>query len=242
MLSSAATTITAALPSITDNHLSSLKITPVISNTNTKHQLQHHSHQQHHSQQQHQVVTSNGNGHIAINFTTNDGVIAASSTPTITTNASSMLPINLNHLNVSQSSMGVGCQGLQIISTTTTAPTTTTIINNNNTTKLQLNGNGIGVKHGVVRKQTISESMAHHHQANNNVHHQLLTSNGGGNTQITTTTNQLKDGTKILSSSKCDAEPPTKVLKLLNGIALTSVVDKDNKLPPGALTLSQVGF
>lgn len=53
-----------------------------------------------------------------------------------------------------------------------------------------------------------------------------------------------KDLSKIESTSKNDPEPPTKVIKLINGntIALAPVMDKDNKIigPGSTLTLQQV--
>lgn len=50
-----------------------------------------------------------------------------------------------------------------------------------------------------------------------------------------------RDISKVETSKKSENEPPTKVLKLINGSAiLASVVDKDHKLIPAGLTLSQV--
>lgn len=63
-------------------------------------------------------------------------------------------------------------------------------------------------------------------------------------TQQTSLHNIIGNGremTKVEASKKPENEPPTKVLKLINGSTiLASVVDKDHKLIPAGLTLQQV--
>ncbi|KAJ6634724.1 Max-binding protein MNT [Pseudolycoriella hygida] len=184
-LSSSPTTVPLSLITTTkycnttsSDSTSSLKITPVVSNGLSNGISSHHH---------------NGN-HIAINFTTSEGVIS----PTLLTATSSAMPINLNVSKAAQMN-----QGLQIITTTN---------NNNITTNKLLNG-----KNGV--RTTIE-----HPQSQQAPLHSI---NGNG-----------REVPKVETSKKSENEPPTKVLKLINGSAI--LVDKDHKLIPAGLTLSQV--
>lgn len=189
-LSSSPTTIPLSLITTTkystssNDSTSSLKITPVLSNglanSLTNGITNHH----------------NGGSHIAINFTTSEGVIS----PALITATTSAMPINLNVSKAAQIS-----QGLQIITTTN---------NNNITTNKMLNCKN-GVRSTIEHQQQTQQPALH-------------IANG-------------RDIPKAETSKKSENEPPTKVLKLINGSAiLASVVDKDHKLIPAGLTLSQV--
>lgn len=129
------------------------------------------------------VKNGHSSNHIAINFTTADGI-----SPALLTATSAAMPINLN----GQSQITANGNGIQIIGTT--------------------NGKMLNGKNGV-RKSLEEHAIG------------------------------LKEQMKLEPiSAKIDAEPPTKVIKLLNGntIALASM-DKEHKLiPSGQLTLSQV--
>ncbi len=185
-LSSSPTTIPLSLitttkfsPTSSNDSTSSLKITPVVSNGLTNGITSHHH---------------NGGNHIAINFTTSEGVIS----PALITATSSAMPISLNVSKAAQIS-----QGLQIITTTN---------NNNMTTNKMLNGKN-GVRTTIEHQQIQSQQSSLH-----NI-------NGNG-----------RDLSKADTSKKSENEPPTKVLKLINGSAiLASVVDKDHKLIPAGL-------
>lgn len=136
--------------------------------------------------------THNSNtNHIAINFTTADGI-----SPALLTATSAAMPLNLNVNGLSQQMVSNG-NGLQIIT-----PRHPTIV-----TTQGRNG---------FRKSTVIED-----------HATILS----------------KEQIKMDAiTSKMDSEPPTKVIKLVNGstIALASM-DKEHKLiPSGQLTLSQV--
>lgn len=124
------------------------------------------------------------NNHIAINFTTADGI-----SPALLTATSAAMPLNLNVNSMPQ----------QVVS----------------------NGNGL---------QIITPG-----------HANIITTNGKNGIRKSAL---LDEHTTILSKEqiKMDSEPPTKVIKLVNGstIALASM-DKEHKLiPSGQLTLSQV--
>ena len=204
------------LTATVDNQNSSLKITPVHSTTSLNGLNQHHQQLQHsqhlHSspiqqQQQHSqhIVNGASNGQISINFTSIGGRMSPKTL--LTTSNAASTPISVNGLNVSQQQQG----GFQIISTTT-APATQH--SNNFGIKKSLNG-----KNGIVRHQQHTNEAT----IGNTIHHNdnLITSTNG---------THLKDSSKIMTNtSKVDSEPPTKVLKLVNGIA-------------GSLTLSQVCF
>lgn len=90
---------------------------------------------------------------------------------------------------------------------------TTTTNNNNITTNKMLNCKN-GVRTTIDHQQVQSQQQAHLHNMN-----------GSG-----------RDLSKAETSKKSENEPPTKVLKLINGSAiLASVVDKDHKLIPAGL-------
>lgn len=132
------------------------------------------------------VKNTHSSGHIAINFTTAEGI-----SPALLTATSAAMPLNLNVSAVQHQANG---NGLQIIG------------NGNN----MVNG-----KNGLRKAIDVNE-------------HGAFIS---------------KEQIKMESiSAKGDSEPPTKVIKLINGgtIALASM-DKEHKLiPSGQLTLSQV--
>lgn len=154
------------------NANSALKITPIVSNGN--------------------INNANGGNHIAINFTTSEGI-----SPALLSATSAALPLTLNSTQSTPTTSGC----LQIISTTNG------IVNNvgSATTKVLSGKNGI--------RSAIEHSQPHN----------LFTSN-------------MNDVGKLSAASKMD-EPPTKMLKLING----SFVSQDSKLlPAGSLTLSQV--
>ncbi|XP_037041027.1 probable GPI-anchored adhesin-like protein PGA18 [Bradysia coprophila] len=187
-LSSSPTTIPLSLITTTkystssNDSSSSLKITPVVpnglSNGLTNGITAHHH---------------NGGNHIAINFTTSEGV-----SPALITATSSAMPINLNGSKAAQIS-----QGLQIITTTN---------NNNITTNKMLNGKN-GMRTTIEHQQIQSQQVSLHN-----------------------TNGSRSDISKTDASKKSENEPPTKVLKLINGSAiLASVVDKDHKLIPAGL-------
>lgn len=93
-----------------------------------------------------------------------------------------------------------------------------TTTNNNHITTSKL----LNCKNGV--RTTFEHQQAHSLQAT------MHNINGNG-----------REMSKSEASKKSENEPPTKVLKLINGSAiLASVVDKDHKLIPAGLTLSQV--
>lgn len=156
----------------------------------------------------------NGGNHIAINFTTSEGVIS----PALITATTSATPINLNVSKAAQIS-----QGLQIITTTN---------NNNVTTNKVLNGkNGVRstIEHQQQQQQQQPQQQQQQQQSPLQTQQTPLQNVGG------------RDIPKVETSKKSENEPPTKVLKLINGSAiLASVVDKDHKLIPAGLTLSQV--
>lgn len=113
-------------------------------------------------------------------------------------------------INLNVSKAAQISQGLQIITTTN---------NNNITTNKMLNCKN-GVRTTIEHQQQVQSQQVSLH---NNI-------NGNG-----------RDVSKAEMSKKSENEPPTKVLKLINGSAiLASVVDKDHKLIPAGLTLSQV--
>lgn len=132
------------------------------------------------------MKNAHNSGHIAINFTTAEGI-----SPALLTATSAAMPLNLNVNAVQQQANGNGLH----------------IIGNGNT---MVNG-----KNGMRKAIDVNE-------------HGALIS---------------KEQIKMESiSAKGDSEPPTKLIKLINGgtIALASM-DKEHKLiPSGQLTLSQV--